>query len=141
MTASNTFLQRLELLHPIVQAPMAGVSTPAMATAVSNAGGLGSISIGVNDMGGLPGRESISAWRAAGIFTMATATSPQEAQFVDEAGVDEQLSTAGGIMDGRDGQQDLVLRAKPDAGARKLPGQPHGLGHVSAFFVEVHEGG
>jgi nitronate monooxygenase len=39
----------LELLHidvPIVQAPMAGVSSPAMAAAVSEAGGLGSIGVG-----------------------------------------------------------------------------------------------
>lgn len=31
---------------PIIQAPMAGVSTPAMAAAVSNAGGLGSLGLG-----------------------------------------------------------------------------------------------
>jgi nitronate monooxygenase len=31
--------------HPIIQAPMAGTATPALAAAVSNAGGLGSISI------------------------------------------------------------------------------------------------
>ena len=35
---------------PIVQAPMAGISTPAMAAAVSNAGGLGSIAIGAGDI-------------------------------------------------------------------------------------------
>ncbi|TNE61547.1 MAG: nitronate monooxygenase [Alphaproteobacteria bacterium] len=33
---------------PIVQAPMAGVSTPELAAAVSNAGGLGSLGIGAN---------------------------------------------------------------------------------------------
>lgn len=32
--------------HPVIQAPMAGVSTPALAAAVSNAGGLGSIGVG-----------------------------------------------------------------------------------------------
>jgi nitronate monooxygenase len=32
--------------HPIVQAPMAGVSSPAMAAAVPDAGGLGSIGVG-----------------------------------------------------------------------------------------------
>ncbi|MGV6871500.1 NAD(P)H-dependent flavin oxidoreductase [Pseudochelatococcus sp. B33] len=37
---------RLELKLPIVQAPMAGVSTPALAAAVSNAGGLGSLGVG-----------------------------------------------------------------------------------------------
>lgn len=36
----------LGIALPIVQAPMAGVSTPAMAAAVSNAGGLGNIAIG-----------------------------------------------------------------------------------------------
>ena len=35
---------------PIVQAPMAGISTPTMAAAVSNAGGLGSIAIGATDV-------------------------------------------------------------------------------------------
>src|SRR5687768_17420923 len=33
----------LGIAHPIVQAPMAGFSTPALAAAVSNAGGLGSL--------------------------------------------------------------------------------------------------
>lgn len=40
--------QRLQLLHPIIQAPMAGVSTPELAAAVSNAGGLGSIALGAS---------------------------------------------------------------------------------------------
>ncbi|WP_370275129.1 NAD(P)H-dependent flavin oxidoreductase [Pararhodobacter marinus] len=39
----------LGLSLPIFQAPMAGVSTPALAAAVSNAGGLGSIGIGASD--------------------------------------------------------------------------------------------
>ena len=42
----NALLQRLGIEHPIIQAPMAGVSTPEMAAAVSNAGGLGSIGVG-----------------------------------------------------------------------------------------------
>ncbi len=37
---------------PIVQAPMAGVSSPAMAAAVSNAGALGSLGIGATDAAG-----------------------------------------------------------------------------------------
>ncbi|WP_197418428.1 nitronate monooxygenase, partial [Sphingomonas sp. CCH9-F2] len=37
---------QLGLRLPIVQAPMAGVSTPAMAAAVSEAGALGSIAVG-----------------------------------------------------------------------------------------------
>ena len=43
--AAPDLLQRLDLAAPIVQAPMAGTATPALAAAVSNAGGLGSIGI------------------------------------------------------------------------------------------------
>lgn len=42
---------QLGLTVPIVQAPMAGVSTPAMAAAVSDAGALGSIAVGAVDAG------------------------------------------------------------------------------------------
>ncbi|EYF00514.1 NAD(P)H-dependent flavin oxidoreductase [Chondromyces apiculatus] len=45
----NALLRRLGVTLPIVQAPMAGVSTPAMAAAVSGAGGLGSLGIGSSD--------------------------------------------------------------------------------------------
>lgn len=45
----SALLDRLELAAPIVQAPMAGVSTPRMAAAVSEAGALGSIGIGAVD--------------------------------------------------------------------------------------------
>ena len=33
----------MKIRHPIIQAPMAGAATPALAAAVSNAGGLGSL--------------------------------------------------------------------------------------------------
>jgi nitronate monooxygenase len=42
-------LDLLGIALPIIQAPMANVSTPAMAAAVSNAGALGSISVGATD--------------------------------------------------------------------------------------------
>jgi nitronate monooxygenase len=42
------FLARLGISHPIIQAPMAGVSTPAMAAAVSSAGALGSLGLGAD---------------------------------------------------------------------------------------------
>ncbi|MDK1704270.1 nitronate monooxygenase [Serratia rubidaea] len=42
----NALCTRLNLQYPLVQAPMAGVSTPELAAAVSNAGALGSISVG-----------------------------------------------------------------------------------------------
>jgi nitronate monooxygenase len=46
MHATQSFLERLALRHPIVQAPMAGVSTPKMAAAVADAGALGSLGLG-----------------------------------------------------------------------------------------------
>jgi len=42
------FIDELGLEIPIFQAPMAGVSTPAMAAAVSNAGGLGALGLGAS---------------------------------------------------------------------------------------------
>ncbi len=47
-----TLLDRLGVSLPIIQAPMAGVSTPELAAAVSNAGGLGSIAVGATDAAG-----------------------------------------------------------------------------------------
>jgi nitronate monooxygenase len=44
--ATHPLLERLGLTVPIIQAPMAGTSTPALAAAVSKAGALGSIAIG-----------------------------------------------------------------------------------------------
>jgi nitronate monooxygenase len=44
------WLRRLGLDAPIVQAPMAGVSTPVMAAAVSEAGGLGSLGLGASNV-------------------------------------------------------------------------------------------
>lgn len=57
-----TRLQQLGITIPIVQAPMAGVSTPDLAAAVSNAGGLGSIGVGATDAAGA--RAMIRATRA-----------------------------------------------------------------------------
>lgn len=50
MSSTTQFLERLGLQYPIVQAPMAGVSTPELAGAVSNAGGLGSIGLGASSV-------------------------------------------------------------------------------------------
>ncbi|MEO1305856.1 MAG: nitronate monooxygenase [Pseudomonadota bacterium] len=41
-----TFFSTLGIEYPIIQAPMAGISTPELAAAVSNSGALGSIGIG-----------------------------------------------------------------------------------------------
>jgi nitronate monooxygenase len=56
-----TLLETLCIDFPIIQAPMAGVSSPAMAAAVSNAGALGSIGVGATDATGA--HEMITAVR------------------------------------------------------------------------------
>lgn len=57
-----SLLELLDIKLPIIQAPMAGVSTAAMAAAVSNAGALGSIGVGATDAAGA--RQMIAAVRA-----------------------------------------------------------------------------
>jgi hypothetical protein len=61
-TPLDPFLRKLGIEWPIIQAPMAGVDTPEMAAAVSNAGGLGSVGVG-------PGTSGISitvgCWRVS----------------------------------------------------------------------------
>jgi nitronate monooxygenase len=49
MWKSNALTERLGLDVPIIQAPMAGASTPAMAAAVANAGGMGSLGLAILD--------------------------------------------------------------------------------------------
>lgn len=56
-------LERIGLELPIFQAPMAGVSTPALAAAVSNAGALGALGLGATDAAGA--RAMIADVRAA----------------------------------------------------------------------------
>jgi nitronate monooxygenase len=55
MGSPTRLLDLLRIEAPIVQAPMAGVSTSAMAAAVSNAGALGSIGVGATDAAGAQG--------------------------------------------------------------------------------------
>jgi nitronate monooxygenase len=57
-----TLLATLGIDLPIIQAPMAGVSSPAMAAAVANAGALGSIGVGATDADGA--RRMIAEMRA-----------------------------------------------------------------------------
>ncbi|MBV9509989.1 MAG: nitronate monooxygenase, partial [Caulobacteraceae bacterium] len=52
MPARHPLLGRLGLRLPIIQAPMAGTSSPAMAAAVSGAGALGSLGVGATDAEG-----------------------------------------------------------------------------------------
>ncbi|MEY0232530.1 NAD(P)H-dependent flavin oxidoreductase [Providencia manganoxydans] len=50
MNNSALFLQRFGLRYPIIQAPMAGISTPELVAAVSEAGGLGSLALGASSV-------------------------------------------------------------------------------------------
>jgi nitronate monooxygenase len=69
MDGSNTrLLELLQIDAPIIQAPMAGVSTPEMAAAVSNAGGLGSIGVGATNAAGA--RQMIAAFRERSIRSL-----------------------------------------------------------------------
>jgi nitronate monooxygenase len=54
-------LDLLQIDAPIIQAPMAGVATPEMAAAVSNAGALGSLGAGATSAAGM--RQMIAAFR------------------------------------------------------------------------------
>ena len=60
--AKKSLTELLAIDVPILQAPMAGVSTPEMAAAVSNAGALGSIGVGATNAEGA--RAMIAAFRA-----------------------------------------------------------------------------
>ena len=60
--SSSSLLERLGIDEPIIQAPMAGVSSPAMAAAVSRSGGLGSLGVGAMHAG--HARDAIVEFRA-----------------------------------------------------------------------------
>ncbi|MBQ0831924.1 nitronate monooxygenase family protein [Marinobacter sp.] len=48
MNSREKLLKQLGIKHPVIQAPMAGVATPQLAAAVTNAGGLGSLGLGAS---------------------------------------------------------------------------------------------
>jgi nitronate monooxygenase len=58
------------LAHPIIQAPMAGVSTPDLAAAVSNTGGLGSIGIGASTAAAAQRMIEETRARTSGLFNV-----------------------------------------------------------------------
>ena len=62
LEGSRHLLELLDIRCPIIQAPMAGTSTPALAAAVSNAGGLGSLGVGATNAEGA--RKMIAEFRA-----------------------------------------------------------------------------
>lgn len=61
MTPHQAFAARLGVPHAILQAPMAGVSTPELAAAVGRAGGLGSLGLGASSAA--QARQAIEAAR------------------------------------------------------------------------------
>jgi nitronate monooxygenase len=76
-------LDRLGVALPIIQAPMAGTSSPAMAAAVAEAGGLGSIGVGAVDAKGAAAMIASVRERSAGplnvnVFTHQPATANAE---------------------------------------------------------------
>ncbi len=56
MWPRKDLIELLGITHPIIQAPMAGSTTPAIVAAVSNAGGLGSLGC-ARDTAEFPARE------------------------------------------------------------------------------------
>jgi nitronate monooxygenase len=67
-SSTRTLLERLAIDAPILQAPMAGVSTPEMAAAVSNAGALGSI--GVGSTNATDARRMVTAFRQRSVRSL-----------------------------------------------------------------------
>jgi len=59
-----------DLTLPIIQAPMAGVSTPSLAAAVSNAGGLGSIGIGASSVAAAQKMIEETRAKTSGLFNV-----------------------------------------------------------------------
>lgn len=87
---TGDLLERLGISLPIIQAPMAGVSTPAMAAAVTHAGGLGSIAVGAADAAGAQAMIAETRQRTAGPFMVnlfthrpATAHPAKEAAWIE----------------------------------------------------------
>jgi nitronate monooxygenase len=61
LDSSAYLLELLDIQWPVILAPMAGVGTPALAAAVSNAGGLGSLGVGATNAEGA--RKMIAEFR------------------------------------------------------------------------------
>lgn len=69
-SSSKLLLDLLGIERPIIQAPMAGTSSPAMAAAVANAGGLGSIGVGAASAAGAAEMINAVRQRTSGCFNV-----------------------------------------------------------------------
>src|SRR4051812_14693089 len=86
----TSLIDRLDLSVPLIQAPMAGVSTPKLAAAVSEQGGLGSIGVGATDAAGARAMIEETRARTSKAFNVnlfvhgpATADTAREAAWLD----------------------------------------------------------
>ncbi len=70
MTHSHPLLDQLGIRLPIIQAPMAGISSPAMAAAVTEAGGLGSVGVGATNAAGARAMIAAVRERSAGALNV-----------------------------------------------------------------------
>ena len=122
-------LEKLGIRFPIIQAPMSGTSTPALAAAVSNAGGMGSI--GLAACGVDQARAAIQQTRAltsapfnVNFFCHATAQPDPAIEsawlryltpFFDEMGapVPSDLHEPYGSLNDNQAMQDMLLEEKP----------------------------
>ena len=92
MTQRIDILKLLNIRHPIIQAPMVGVSTPELAAAVSNAGALGSIGLG-----GSTAEQARALIRKTRALTNATLP---YARLLAREGVDGAFKTDAGLVPG-----------------------------------------
>ena len=86
----TSLIDRLGMSVPIVQAPMAGVSTPALAAAVAEQGGMGSIGVGATNAAGARAMIDETQARTNGAFNVnlfvhgrATKDQVREAAWID----------------------------------------------------------
>jgi nitronate monooxygenase len=80
------------LAHPVIQAPMAGVSTPALAAAVADAGGMGSLGIGAASVEAARQMIEETRSRTSGLFSVNMfCHAPARRDAAVEAGWIEQL--------------------------------------------------
>jgi nitronate monooxygenase len=148
MWPDRRLCDRLCIQHPIIQAPMAGSATPALAVAVSNAGGLGSLGCADNTADEV--RELVAAVRAGtnrpfnlNFFAHAVPRTPPEvlarmrerlAPFAETLGVELPASLPELPAGFDDRTLDLVLELRPPVVSFHL-GMPEAVA-IKALKVE-----
>jgi NAD(P)H-dependent flavin oxidoreductase YrpB (nitropropane dioxygenase family) len=112
MWPDRRLIDLLQIEHPLVLAPMAGIGTVELAASVCVAGGLGSIgcaamqpelsqdnpSVAVSFHFGLPNSQRLARVKAAGCRVMASATTVAEALWLEAHGVDIIIAQDEGVI-------------------------------------------